>query len=727
MWLWVGLYLTSAVVTAQNTVLSSTENKLPTNTKCDEVLLKLWTIFANQLYKDGGAVIVPNQDHIIYALNLIKKSILGKENGQNGDLKEKLLLREAELAKYKGAYLYDNRPLQALLDEQLIMNENQNVGVQSSQYTLKNTNQLIGLNRIVKDYTRHRDESAPNTIGENSDLNTIDSNKILHAVQLSKDTNHLLGSDYTADLDHAKEVADKMNKLYESSNEYKYNLNSHQPLRNLNENYVAASVGVVDTPWMSSFYSKPAVVQANYVAQSHSHTNNINQDRDIYQPNTLHNIPTQGMHNNAVNQSYTLITNAVQSNENGFINAISKPEYTNQFNTFVNAKYHPNTAHYGEAKQEVLPSNPPITSNAYAQALVGPMLKYNMYKHPYYQNKKVGQILQYTAQNMAQSPNVIPIKTNVNQQPYVPNNRLNYNVYSLQNPYSWKYSNYLQSNAYKQSQTQPYIYMPYTNKYNPVVALRPNNANVNKVFQQPGMNTQNSIYTMQNYLNQNYYPNTALNKRIIHGIPHPQTVNVNAVNRPSPPYTYITRYFNNNNRPFTQQTLNYYNDQMVIDKLANWISGTNSVKLNSNIDTEAEIELTYRVNNPPPLYRPSAFYVKFRMPYNQFAKHLADLLKMQENPRSASSNTDLYNDLASQYNATVIPTDMAGIPEDIKSPEEKFLVRARYIQPDESGSEDSNSVDIINLVRDAESNNADVENPVDNVESNDQTPLQGVQ
>ncbi|XP_063543380.1 uncharacterized protein LOC134751820 [Cydia strobilella] len=352
MWLWVGFYLTSAVVTAQNTVLSIKENKLPNNTKCDEVLLKLWTIFANQLYKDGGAVVVPSQDHIIYALTLIKKSILDKEDGENGDLKEKLFLREAELAKYKGVYLFDNRPLQSLLDQKLITNENQNVGVQRSQYELNNpayTNQLIGFNPIVKDTSRNRDENFPNTKGQED---TIDSNKLLHAVQLSKETNHLLGNDYTGDLDHARGVAYKMNKLYESSNEYKYSLNSQQPLRNLNENYVAASVGVVDTPWVSSFYSKPAIVQASYVAQSHSHTNKINQDRDISQPITLYNIPTQGMHNNGANQSYTLITNAVQSNANGFKNK----EYTNQFNTFVNAKYHPNPADYGEATKEVLPN-----------------------------------------------------------------------------------------------------------------------------------------------------------------------------------------------------------------------------------------------------------------------------------------------------------------------------------------------------------------------------------
>ncbi|XP_063390191.1 probable serine/threonine-protein kinase clkA [Cydia fagiglandana] len=727
MWLWVGFYLISAVVTAQNTVLSAKENKLPNNTKCDEVLLKLWTIFANQLYENGGAVIVPSRDHIIYALTLIKKSILDKEDGENVDVKEKLFLREAELAKYKGVYLYDNRPLQALLDQELITNANQNVGVQSSQYNLNSpvyTNQLIGLNPIVKDSTRNRDENFANTIGQQSDLNTIDSNKILHAVQLTKETNHLLGSDYTADLDHVKGVADKMNKLYESSNEYKYSLKSQQPLRNLNENYVAASVGVVDTPWVSSFYSKPAVVQASYVAQSHSHTNNINHDRDISQPNILYNIPTQDRHNNAVNQSYTLIANAMQSNANGFKNAILNPESTNQFN-FVNAKYHPNPAHFGEATKKVLPSNPLITSKAYAQTFVAPMLKYNMHKYPYYQNKNVGQILQYTPQNMAQFSDVIPIKTNVNQRLYVPNNRLNYNVYSSLNPYSSKNRNYLLSNAYKQSQNQPYIYIPYTNKYNPVVAVRPNNTNVNNVFQQSGMNTQNSIYTMQNYLKQNS-PNSALSNTIIHNIPHLQTVNENAVNRPSPLYTYITRYFNNN-KLNTQQTLNYYNDQMVIDKLANWISGTNSAKLNSNIDADAEIELTYKVNNPPPSYRPSVYYVKFRMPYNAFAKHLAELLKMQ-NLRSASTNTDLYNDLASQYNATVIPTDigMDGIPEDTKTPEEKFLVRARYIQPDESGNDNSNSVDIINLVREAEPINANVENPINNVESNDQMPLQGV-
>ncbi|XP_048000227.1 putative uncharacterized protein DDB_G0282133 isoform X1 [Leguminivora glycinivorella] len=485
-----------------------------------------------------------------------------------------------------------------------------------------------------------------------------------------------------------------MNKLYQSSNEYKYNLNSQRPLRN--SNYVAASVEVMDNPWDTSSNSKPAVVQTSYVSQSHIHTNsNNNQNQDSSQPNVyMYNLPAQETNNNALNPSLTLITNNAQSNANAFKNTILKPEYTNQFNTFVNAKYHPNPDHFGEATKEVLPSKPSVTNNAYAQATSNQKIIFNMHKNPFNQNKEVGQTLQYTPQN-DQMSNLNAIKTNINQPPFILNNRLNNNPNYLTNPNTWN-----------QPQTKalpPYIYnLLYPNKFNPTAsALRPNNAIYNQFYPQ-GVNTQNSINNMP------------FGQRIINGFPRPQTDQGVAVNRPSLPYT---GYFNNNG-PFTQK-LNYYNDEMVIDKLANWISGTNPVKLNSNIDTEeAEIELTYRVNKPPPLYQPAVFYVKFRMPYNQFAQHLADFLRIKENSRSLSTNSDLYNDLAAQYNATVIQTDMADAPEDIKSPEGKFLVRARYIQPNESGNANPNSVDIINLDKEAEPNKENVQGRARNVESN---------
>ncbi|XP_048000228.1 uncharacterized protein LOC125237253 isoform X2 [Leguminivora glycinivorella] len=204
MWLWVGLYLIVAVVTAQNDVNFTPGNKLQNNIKCEDVLLKLWTIFADQLENNGFNVKVPSRNDILYALTLIKKSIL--EGGGDVALKEKVFLREAELAKYKGVYLVDHRPLQTLIDQKTTTYEKANFGGPPSQYNLNSpvySNQLIGFN-FGKDFTRNRDEKVPSTINQVPGVNSIDSSKLHHAVKLSKETNHLLGSDYTSDLEHAK-------------------------------------------------------------------------------------------------------------------------------------------------------------------------------------------------------------------------------------------------------------------------------------------------------------------------------------------------------------------------------------------------------------------------------------------------------------------------------------------------------------------------------------------
>lgn len=91
-------------------------------------------------------------------------------------------------------------------------------------------------------------------------------------------------------------------------------------------------------------------------------------------------------------------------------------------------------------------------------------------------------------------------------------------------------------------------------------------------------------------------------------------------------------------------------------------SVANLNKMNSTINTQGEVELTYVVKRPIPIIYYPLYYVKYRLPINAFVESVQNILKYK--PYLRADPVKLYKEIITISNVSETSLDLEGFPRD---------------------------------------------------------------